>query len=230
MIFAGIVKTSLIDYPGKIATVLFAPGCNYNCFYCHNRALIEDFSDILNQEDIDSYLIKRQGLVDAVVISGGEPTLYNDIIPFFAKIKNLGYLTKLDTNGSHPEVIRRLIEVNVVDYFAIDYKAPKARYQEFCGNEADPEKTLATIDLLLQSGSNFEVRTTVIPQLSLEDLVIMAKEIPQVPKYILNPYRKPLRYLPQDEDRITIPPYPEKMIGEFAEVVKLYQTNVVLPF
>ncbi|MDD4595693.1 MAG: anaerobic ribonucleoside-triphosphate reductase activating protein, partial [Candidatus Izemoplasmatales bacterium] len=180
MIFAGIVKTSLIDYPGKIATVLFAPGCNFNCFYCHNRALIEDFNELLNQDEIDDYLIRRQGLIDAVVISGGEPTLYNDIVPFFTKIRDLGYLTKLDTNGSNPSVIRRLIEADVVDYYAVDYKAPKDRYQEICGDEADAIKVLETINLLGQFHQHFEVRTTVVPQLSLEDLVKMAQEMPCV--------------------------------------------------
>jgi pyruvate formate lyase activating enzyme len=228
MIFAGIVKTSLIDYPGKIATVLFAPGCNFNCFYCHNRALIEDFNELLNQDVIDEYLVRRQGLIDAVVISGGEPTLYNDLIPFFAKIKNLGYLTKLDTNGSHPDTVRRLIEADVVDYFAVDYKAPKDRYPEICGEEANATQVLATISLLLHAHRDFEVRTTVLPQLSLEDLVRMAQELPPVPKYVLNPYRRPLRYLSIDQERIDVAPYSEKQIAQFAEIVKLYQANVVL--
>jgi pyruvate formate lyase activating enzyme len=230
MIFAGIVKTSLIDYPGKIATVLFAPGCNFNCFYCHNRALIEDFSELVNQDELDDYLLRRQGLVDAVVVSGGEPTLYNDLISFFGKIKSLGYLTKLDSNGSHPDAIKRLIEAGVVDYFAIDYKAPKARLREFCGENTDPEPVLKTIQLLIERGCDFEVRTTVIPQLSLEDLITMAKEMPLVPRYVLNPYRKPKRYLPEDEERINVPPYSENQIALFAENIKLYQTNLVLPF
>lgn len=230
MIFAGIVKTSLIDYPGKIATVLFTPGCNFNCFYCHNRALIEDFNELVNQDELDDYLLRRQGLVDAVVVSGGEPTLYNDIIPFFDKIKSLGYLTKLDTNGSHPFAIKRLIDAGVVDYFAVDYKAPKDQLRAICGENADPLMVLETINLLLEYHCDFEVRTTVIPQLSLEDLIRMAKELPPVPRYVLNPYRKPKRYLPEDEERINVPPYSENQIAQFAETIKLYQPNLVLPF
>ncbi|HOW37737.1 MAG TPA: anaerobic ribonucleoside-triphosphate reductase activating protein [Candidatus Izemoplasmatales bacterium] len=230
MIFAGIVKTSLIDYPGKIATVLFSPGCNFNCFYCHNRALIEDFNELLNQDEIDDYLLRRQGLIDAVVISGGEPTLYNDIIPFCAKIRNLGYLVKIDTNGSRPEAIKRILEAKVVDYFAVDYKAPAHRYAEITNEDVDPQLVLTTIDLLLKANQAFEVRTTVIPQLSLEDLVRMAQELPIVPRYVLNPYKRPLRYRSEDQEKVDVPPLSEKEIATMAETVKLYQTNLVLPF
>jgi len=230
MIFAGIVKTSLLDYPGKIATVLFSPGCNFNCFYCHNRALIEDFNELLNQDDIDEYLLRRQGLIDAVVISGGEPTLYNDIIPFCAKIRSLGYLVKIDTNGSRPEAVKRILEAGVVDYFAVDYKAPKHRYAEVVNDDIDPQLILKTIELLLAHHQKFEVRTTVIPQLSLEDLVRMAQELPPVPRYVLNPYHRPLKYRPDDQEKVDVPPYSENQIAEFSETVKLYQANVVLPF
>ncbi len=230
MIFAGIVKTSLIDYPGKIATVLFSPGCNFNCFYCHNRSLIEDFNDLLDQNEIDDYLLRRQGLIDAVVLSGGEPTLYNDIIAFCTKIKKLGYLVKIDTNGSRPEAVKRLLEAGVVDYFAVDYKAPLHRYAETINEDTDPLLVLKTINLLLAAHSSFEVRTTVFPQLTLEDLVRMAQELPTVPRYVLNPYKRPLKYRPEDQEKVDVPPYSEKQIAEMAETIKLYQINLVLPF
>lgn len=230
MIFAGIVKTSLIDYPGKIATVLFSPGCNFNCFYCHNRSLIEDFNDLLDQNEIDDYLLRRQGLIDAVVLSGGEPTLYNDIIAFCAKIKKLGFLVKIDTNGSRPEAVKRLLDAGVVDYFAVDYKAPIYKYPETINEDTDPRLVLKTINLLLTAHSNFEVRTTVFPQLTLDDLVRMAQELPIVPRYVLNPYKRPLKYRPQDQEKVDVPPYSEKQIAEMAQTVKLYQTNLVLPF
>ena len=230
MIFAGIVKTSLIDYPGKIATVLFSPGCNFNCFYCHNRSLIEDFNDLLDQNEIDEYLLRRQGLIDAVVLSGGEPTLYNDIIAFCTKIKKLGYLVKIDTNGSRPEAVKRLLEAGVVDYFAVDYKAPIHKYAETINEDIDPLLVLKTINLLLAANSSFEVRTTVFPQLTLEDLVRMAKELPTVPRYVLNPYKRPLKYRPEDQEKVDFPPYSEKQIAEIAETIKLYQINLVLPF
>jgi pyruvate formate lyase activating enzyme len=230
MIFSGIVKSSLIDYPGKISTVLFVPGCNYNCFYCHNRSLIEDLNVILDIDELNEFLVKRQGMIDAIVVSGGEPTLHDDLIEFFKSMKMLGYLTKIDTNGSNPHLVKALLKSNLLDYVAIDYKSPSNRYQEICGEHASSEIVLETIQVLLDAKIDFEVRTTVIPQLSLDDLITMAKELPNVPRYVLNPYRKPLRYLEKHTPLINEPPYSEKQIAEFAEFLKLYQSNVVLMF
>jgi len=230
MIFAGMVKSSLIDYPGKIATVLFAPGCNFDCFYCHNRAIIQDIDTLLDPTEVDDFLVKRQGFVDAIVVSGGEPTLQRDLLPFFRRARDLGYLTKLDTNGSDPDAVKRLLDEGLVDYVAVDYKAPVWRYGEICGPAADGNIVLETLVMLLWSGVDFEARTTVVPQLSEKDLIRMAKEMPPVPRYVLNPYRKPKLFRPEDAARIDVPPYPEKTIAKMAEVVKLYQPNVVLMF
>jgi pyruvate formate lyase activating enzyme len=230
MIFAGIVRTSLIDYPGNVATVLFTPGCNYNCFFCHNRSLIENIESLIPNNEIESFLAKRVGLIDGVVITGGEPTLQDDLIPYLLKLKSLGYKTKLDTNGSNPEVIRSCIKAAAVDYYSIDYKAPKNRYPEIARGEADADTVLSSICLLLDNGCDFEARTTVIPQLSLDDLILMAEELPKLPRYVLNVYKKPFDYRIEDLALIETPPYSEKQIAEFAETIKLYQPNVVLMF
>lgn len=230
MIFAGIVKTSLIDYPGKIATVLFTPGCNYNCFFCHNRSLTEDFPHIIPEEEIESYLERRVGLIDGVVISGGEPTLNPDLPEYFHRLKALGYLTKLDTNGSNPTMLRELLNQKLLDYVAVDYKTPKAMYPVYCRGEADPDKVLLSIRHLLDSNVDFEVRTTVFPQLTLDDLIVMAEEIPVVPRYILNPYQKPLYFLPEDQEWVDAVPYTEAQIRSFQETLKLYQPHVVISF
>jgi pyruvate formate lyase activating enzyme len=230
MIFAGITKSSLIDYPGKISIVLYTPGCNYNCFYCHNRTIIEEIHDEVSLDEIKELLDKRIGLIDAVVITGGEPTLHKDLIEFLTEIKKLGYLTKLDTNGSNPEIIKKCIENKIVDYYAIDYKAPKDRYQEITDSNADALSVLKSINILMENNQNFEVRTTVIPQLTLNDLIQMAKELPEIPRYVLNPYKKPLHYLDKDIELINESPYPESLIVEFAKELKLFQPNVILPF
>jgi len=230
MIFAGITRSSLLDYPGKIAIVLFTPGCNYNCYYCHNREIIQDIDENISNEEIMELLKKRVGLIDAVVVSGGEPTLHYDLIPFLKMIKSMGYLTKLDSNGSSPEVIKKCIEEKAVDYFAIDYKAPKSRYPEIARNNNKATPVLETINLLIKNNQDFEVRTTVIPQLTLNDLIQMSKELPELPRYVLNPYRLPLVYLEEDQHLVDKTPYSEATISEFAIDLKLYQPNLVLPF
>jgi len=226
MTVAGLVKSSLVDYPGKVACTLFVPGCNYSCFYCHNRQLIDGTYEVLDLDTVESFLKKRAGLLDGVVITGGEPTLQPDLVPFIKKIRRLGYLVKLDTNGSSPETVKWLLSERLCDYYAVDYKAPAGRYREICGRAADVRKTLETVSLLLQTQVPFEVRTTVIPQLSEKDLLIMAKELPVLPRYVLNRYRKPEKYLPAEEDRISQTPYTQKQISAFAEVVRPYQPNV----
>lgn len=223
MIFAGMVKNSLIDYPGLIACVLFTPGCNYDCFYCHNRFLLGVGYDKLDLSDVEDFLQKRRGLIDAVVISGGEPTLQNDLIPYLDKIKKMGYKVKLDTNGSDPEVIDDILDKGLADYYAVDYKAPQARYRDICGEKADPAKVLATINLLLAKGADFEVRTTVIPQLKREDILMMARELPQLPRYRLNAYRVPENYLPEDQERVGEKPYTREQISAFAKEISVFQ-------
>jgi pyruvate formate lyase activating enzyme len=227
MKIAGMVKNSFVDYPARVACVVFVPGCNYNCFYCHNRALIHDAPAVKTEEEVLAFLQKRVGLLDGVVVTGGEPTLQPDLIPFLAKVKALGFLTKLDTNGSRPEVVRQVHASGLCDYYAVDYKAPARQYPEICGDHADAEKTLATIRLLQQANADFEVRTTVFPQLSEADLLTMAAELPPLSRYVLNRYRKPETCLPQDEARVNAPPYTQKQVEALADRVRTVQPNVI---
>jgi len=226
MTISGIVKSSLVDYPGLVSCVLFIPGCNYNCFYCHNRSLIDGTHEVIDAKSIEHFLTRRVGLLDGVVITGGEPTLQPDLISYLTAIKELGYQLKLDTNGSSPQVIERLLQSGLCDYYAVDYKAPAPVYQEVCGKLANAEAVLNTIRLLLSYHADFEVRTTVIPQLSENDLVCMSKELPVVPRYVLNRYRKPDKYLPCDLARVTQTPYSQEQILAFAELMRTYQPNV----
>lgn len=228
MIFAGIQKSSLVDYPGLISCVLFVPGCNFNCFYCHNRALFDGPHELLDANGIWSFLQKRTGLLDAVVVTGGEPTLQSGLIETLLKLKSMGYRVKLDTNGSHPEVVAEVLRQNAADYFAVDYKAPAVRYAEFCGEAADSANVKETIGLLLKSGIPFEVRTTVIPQLTQTDLMAMAKELPKVPRWSLNRYRVPEKYRPCDEARIQATPYTQGQIDAFAKEMAFLQPNMVI--
>jgi len=228
MNISGIIKSSLIDYPGLVSCVLFVPGCNYNCFYCHNRSLIDGSHILMTPQYVTDFLQKRTGLLDGVVISGGEPTLQGDLIPFIKTVKNLGYQVKLDTNGSFPDVVEEILKLKLCDYFAVDYKAPAEHYPKICGQDADARQVVRTIQLLAESSVSFEVRTTVIPQLGSEELAVMAKELPAVPRYVLNRYRVPDKYLPRDEERIMARPWSPEEIRSQADSLAAWQPNITL--
>ena len=226
MRISGLVKSSLVDFPGLVACVLFAPGCNYNCFYCHNRSLLDGSSALLDPGCIWNFLAKRSEVLDGVVISGGEPTLQPGLIPFMEKVKSLGFRLKLDTNGSSPNIVAQLLQSGLCDYYAVDYKAPAERYQEICGNAANEKSVLKTIELLLENHANFEVRTTVFPQLTEHDLICMAKSLPSVPRYVLNRYRKPEKYLSCDQARISQKPYSQSQLNALSNAIHHYQPHV----
>lgn len=226
MKIAGMVKNSFVDYPGKVACVLFVPVCNYDCFYCHNRPLIHTEQETVTEAEALAFLKKRVGMLDGVVVTGGEPTLRKDLIPFLTKIKTLGYALKLDTNGSHPEVVAEVLQTGLCDYFAVDYKAPYKRYPEICGRGADAGKVLETIGLLMDAKADFEARVTVIPQLGENDLRAIAQELPKLPRLVLNRYRKPETYLPEDEARVNETPYTQKQVEALAETIRDLQPNV----
>jgi len=201
MQIAGLVKNSVVDYPGKIAAVVFTPGCNLDCYYCHNRFLLskETWGELLFEEDVLSYLDKRKKLLDGFVISGGEPTLQKDLKEFIQKVKNLDYDIKMDTNGTNPEILKDLIDNRLLDYVAMDFKAPFPKYGQICGIDALPvlEKIKESINLLLTSQISYEFRTTFIPELKKEDILEMTEYIQGARLYILQQYRKP--ELPNNE-------------------------------
>lgn len=228
MMIAGLAKCSLVDYPGLPAGVIFTPGCNYRCFYCHNRSLIDGSWQLMPAAEVLEFFAKRIGQLDGVVITGGEPTLQPDLLSFLKQIKAMGYQVKVDTNGSNPAQISRIIHEDLVDYFAVDYKAPADRYEEICGPGACAGPVRQTIRLLLDSPVDFEVRTTVIPQLTTHDLISMAGELPVVPRYCLNPYRKPDRYLPEDQARIGTPPYTSGQIAKMAGLMRAWQPHMIV--
>ncbi|WP_411676121.1 anaerobic ribonucleoside-triphosphate reductase activating protein [Caproicibacter sp.] len=228
MIFAGIQKSSLVDYPGLVSCVLFVPGCNYDCFYCHNRSLLAGPHEILDPNTVLAFLKKRAGLLDAVVVTGGEPTLQPELTDTLLEFKSLGYRVKLDTNGSNPAAVSEVLKSGACSYFAVDYKAPSARYEEICGTGTDAAAVRETVELLLDSGAPFEVRTTVIPQLLESDLMQMATELPAVPRWTLNRYRKPSPYKPCDEERICAVPWTQEQIAGFARKMASVQPNMNL--
>jgi len=161
----GFQKNSLIDYPGKISCVIFLSGCNFICPYCHNPLLLKKNGFSIDVKDIYDFLKVRKGLIDAAVISGGEPTIQKGLILFCEKIKEIGYPIKLDTNGSHPTVIRDLINKGLVDYIAMDIKTDpldSMRYSSLIREDCSSEHILESIRVIMESEIPYEFRTTCV--------------------------------------------------------------------
>lgn len=162
MKFGGLVKFTLIDFPGCPAAIVFTQGCNFRCRYCHNPELIYPhlFTEPMSEEEIESFLQRRKGTLEGVVVSGGEPTLHEDLPQFLSHLKSLGYKTKLDTNGSRPEVLKNLIDNKLIDFIAMDLKAPLEKYALITGVDTNEAVIKQSITLIQNSGLPHEFRTT----------------------------------------------------------------------
>jgi pyruvate formate lyase activating enzyme len=223
MRIGGFQKVSLIDYPGKVATVVFVAGCNFRCPYCHNRDLVLNSENLpaIPEAEILAYLKKREGLLDGVVITGGEPTLQKDLFGFVGKLKDLGFLVKLDTNGANTSALRSAEVFDLVDYVALDIKGPlDRRYGNSTGvQKFDITSILQSMVKIAQSGVDYELRTTVVPELHSEaDLLDLARQLSEIApqaKWFLQNFQ-PKNCLDPDFEKIK--PYDniffERLIGK----------------
>ena len=182
MKIGGIQKVSLIDYPGKISAVIFTRGCNFKCPYCHNPGLVfcsgNDMFPIL-ENDVLLFLKSRIFRLQGVVISGGEPTLQPNLAEFLTKIRSLGYSIKLDTNGSRPDVIKQLIDNNLLDFIAMDIKAPIVKYGKICGVSINTDHIKSSIDIIIKSGITCQFRMTLAhPLVYMDDALAVQRLIP----------------------------------------------------
>ena len=191
MKIAGFQKFSLIDYPSKISAIIFTQGCNFRCPFCHNPELVDPklFSDTLDEGSILSFLRRRAGKLDGIVITGGEPLLQHDLIEFIERVKEMGYLIKLDTNGSYPEILEQLLAKNLIDYIAMDIKAPLEKYPNVVQTDVCTEKIMESITIILNSNMDYEFRTTVVKDLlTKDDLICIAKLIRGAKRYVLQKF------------------------------------------
>ena len=220
MELSGIVKTSLIDFPGTIASVIFCQGCNYSCFYCHNRALLPKKRGTLKTDQVLSFLSARRGLVEGIVVSGGEPTQQDDLAAFITELREIGFTIKLDTNGSNPLMLANLLEMKLLDYVAMDIKAPWHRYVEICGSKAKPRFVEESLKQLTESTVLWEARTTLAPGISMGDLLGIARVLPHNTRWRLNLYKKPEVFDIHDQKRVNTPAANEKDITIWKGVLK----------
>ncbi|MGC8596077.1 MAG: anaerobic ribonucleoside-triphosphate reductase activating protein [Candidatus Kryptoniota bacterium] len=191
MKIGALQKFSLIDYPGKISAIVFTQGCNFRCPYCHNPELVDPelFDEPFAEDKIFSFLQTRIGKLDAVVITGGEPTIQKDLIGFIENIKSHGFLVKIDSNGSQPQVLRELVRSRLVDYIAMDVKSPLEKYAEVVRTVVDDEKIEESIGIIMDSEIDYEFRTTVPKSfLSKDDIIEIAKLIKGARLYVIQTF------------------------------------------
>jgi len=234
MILGGFQKLTLIDFPGKIAATVFTSGCSLRCPFCYNSELvlaekIKEHPKIPEKEFFD-FLMERKGMLEGICVTGGEPTLQNDLSDFAERIKKMGFSVKLDTNGTNPEMIKDLVKEKLIDYVAMDIKAPLGAkvqsYDEVTGTKADLSKIKESIDIIKNSGLDYEFRTTVVPVFhKKEDIIQIAKEISPSRAYFLQNFR-PEKTL--DQELQNIKPYPleylleiQKTIAPFFEICQV---------
>lgn len=194
MYFGGLQKTTLVDYPGKVAATVFTIGCNFRCPYCHNPELVlpelSEKQPKITEKEVLNFLKERRKLLEGLCITGGEPTIQSDLIDFIKKVKDLGFLIKLDTNGSCPDVLNSLIEQKLIDYVAMDVKAPKEKYEIFTQEETLIENVSKSIELLKQDRINYEFRTTLAPGiLEEQDVLAIVDWIKLTPRYFLQRFK-----------------------------------------
>ena len=189
MNISGFQKMTLLDFPGVVACTLFTSGCNFRCPFCHNASLVTHIDNSIrySEEEVLEYLEKRKGVLDGVCITGGEPLLQGDIAEFLGKIKEMGYLIKLDTNGSFPEKLASLVEMGLVDYVAMDIKNSKEKYAETTGKaDLDISAIEKSVSFLMSGKVDYEFRTTVVKELhSEEDIENIALWLKGAKKYFL---------------------------------------------
>jgi pyruvate formate lyase activating enzyme len=222
----GWVHSSLLDYPGRIAASLFCGGCNFRCPNCHNSHLVlrPDDSPDIPEAEIWALLRKRRGLLDGVVLSGGEPTLQVNLLPFATRLRERGFLVKLDTNGYRPDVMRAMIKEGAVDYVAMDVKAPLEHYALAVGVPVDVSRIRQSMELLLDGRVEYEFRTTVVPGILAEDdIVQIAQEIAGASRYFLQ------QFVPRDTldpDMLRRAPYPSHQVLAMADLARRWVDHV----
>lgn len=173
MLIKGLQKTTLLDYPSKVAATVFTGGCNFRCPFCHNASLVTRIEpqNEIPEEEVLSFLKKRKGILDGICITGGEPLLQKDISDFCRSVRELGLLIKLDTNGSRPKELSSLISEGLIDYVAMDVKNSKAMYARTCGTSTFPDGVDESISLIMNAGIPYEFRTTVVRELHTKDSI-----------------------------------------------------------
>lgn len=226
MEIGGLQKLTLIDFPGRLAATVFLTGCDFRCPFCYSSEIVlpEKIKEQpkISQKEFFDFLKDRKGMLEGVVVCGGEPTLNKELPRFSKRIKNLGYFLKLDTNGSNPTMLKRLIEKDLLDYVAMDIKAPKEKYAKAVGMSGGwkgivTKRIEKSITLLKESGLDFEFRTTVVPTIhERQDIIDIAHWIRPASKYFLQNFRPEKTIDPKLE---SVKPYPNDYLADIQKAI-----------
>ena len=225
MDFTAINKLSLLDYPNHVSCILYTNVCNFRCPYCHNGlTLLEDHESHISFEEVLDFLKKRQGLLDGVVISGGEPTLIDDLEEKIVAIKALGYDVKIDTNGTNPDLIKHLIDEGLIDYVAMDIKGSLNKYSDIANRPVNVDSILRSIQILKENRIDYEFRTTLIDEFHNElDMISIGKMLEGAEVIYLQKYMVSDGVINKN-----LHPVSEDSVNKFAEILKGYVKEVII--
>ena len=232
MIIGGLEKMTLIDYPGQLAAIVFTKGCNFRCHFCYNPLLVwpdretdekkyEKTYPPISEDEFFLFLESRKGKLDGIVITGGEPTLHNDLPEFIQKIRAMGYNIKLDTNGTNSVALKNLLDQKLIDYIAMDLKAPYDKYEKVVGIKVNCQELEKSVKIIIESGLPHEFRTTVVPGLhELSDFSKMGEIIAGADAWYLQKFKSDTELV--DRELESHAPFTDKEMQEMASVGKKY--------
>ncbi|MBN2244925.1 MAG: anaerobic ribonucleoside-triphosphate reductase activating protein [Candidatus Aminicenantes bacterium] len=224
----GLEKFAPKDFPGHISSTIFLPGCNFRCPFCHNVDLVLNPGDlpIYPIEFFQNYLDSRSGWLDGICITGGEPLIHNDLEPLLKSIKGRNLLVKLDTNGSFPEKLKDFLDKNLIDYVAMDFKAPLEKYELAAGVPVDTKLIMKSVDTILNSGIDYMFRTTVVPGLiDKQDIDLIGNQLKGCRRFQIQQF-SPARTI--DESYSQLKPIDEDTLQEFAVIARSYSDEVIV--
>jgi len=229
----GFVDISLVDWDGKVSSVIFLPNCNFRCPFCQNAKLVLNPKEIptISFKEVESRLKRLKNWIDGVVITGGEPTLQNELKLLCIKLKDMGFKVKLDTNGTNPSLLKGLMDEKLIDYVALDVKAPliQEKYSRATGVDSDRflEKIFETIKILREGNVEYEFRTTVVPSIHTEqDIEEICRSIKGCRKYVIQNFRPAENTI--DPKFKNVKPFSRNELEKFVEIAKKYMENVTL--
>ena len=221
MNIGGLQKTSLLDYPDTISAIIWTMGCDFRCPFCYNKDLVLSKVGTIPEEELLSFLEKRKGMLEGLVITGGEPLMQKDIVQFVEKVKKLGFLIKIDTNGMYPEKLKELIDKKLVDYVSMDVKAPKNKYDKLTDVKTDIKKIEKSIEIIKNSKLDYQFKTTFVPGLlTKEDIISIAKWLEGSKRFYLQQFKNDAPLISSKLQNVA--PYSKEKLIETLNDIKSY--------